>query len=771
MRYEMFIRLAPRLTLALLTVAATACKGDEEWPSPDSSVTPGETTVYADGFNYDLATLDADRPVTITFKAPEGTALYGTTGNLYLHSGVGSGWTGAPAWGDNSDKYKLTPVPGQSNLWSITLSPSVRSFYGVSADTPVRLLNLIVRTADKTLQTGDYTALVQDAQHGFTLSEPTIQAVPVSGDNLEGVHVRSASSATVVLYDRDTKGNRKEHAYLVSPLSDWEIDSRYQMNYDEAKSCWWITLEGLTPGETPYRFFVYSASGGGNFLADPYAEKVLEKGVDADFPDRAGGRYVSVLDTQPETYPWTVTDFKVNHGDRPVIYELLLRDFTASGDLQGAMEKLPYLKAMGVNAVELMPVQEFEGADSWGYNTGFYFALDGSYGTRQQYKAFVDACHREGIAVILDVVYNHTNDQNPFARLYWDYLNNRPSAENPWLNAETPHRKYVFSNDDFNHESALTRAFVKRNLAYLLETYRFDGFRFDFTKGFTQRQTTGDADLSAYDASRVAVLKEYRDAVKAVKNDAIVIMEHFVDEEETTLAREGILFWRNVNRAYCQSAMGWKEDSDFGRMYDAGLSSVGFMESHDEERMGYKQTQWGNGVLKTDLSARMKQLSANAAFFLTVPGPKMIWQFGELGYDFSINADASGTAVNEANRTARKPVRWDYYEVAERRRLYEVYASLTALRNAHPELFGEGAFREWRVGLNDWNNGRYLKLESGAKTLVVVGNFTSTSSVAVSASFGHTGLWNELGGGTLNVTSDTQTVDVPGHEFRVYTNF
>lgn len=771
MRYETFTRLVPRLTLALLLAAATACKDDDDLSSPAPPVDPGEPAVYADGFNYDLAVPDADRPLTITFKAPEGTALFGTTGNLYLHSGVDNGWTGAPAWGDNSDKYKLTAVPGRSNLWTITLSPSIRSFYGVSADTPVRLLNLIVRTADKTLQTGDYAVLVQDEQHRFTLSEPATQTLPLSGENLEGTHVQSATSATFVLYDRNTKGNRKAHAYLVSPLSGWRIDSRYQMNYDEAKGCWWIAQDGLTPGETPYQFFVYSASEGGSFLADPYAEKVLEKGVDADFPAGAGGRYVSVLDTSPETFDWTVTDFKVGDADKLVIYELLLRDFTAAGTLQGAMEKLPYLKALGINAIELMPVQEFEGADSWGYNTGQYFALDGSYGTRRQYKTFIDACHREGIAVLLDVVYNHTNSHNPFARLYWDYLRNRPSADNPWLNAETPHRKYVFSNADFNHESALTRTFVKRNLKYLLETYRFDGFRFDFTKGFTQKPTQDDAGLSAYDASRVAVLKEYYDAVKAVRSDAVVIMEHFADDEETTLAREGIAFWRNVNWAYCQTAMGWSENSDFGRMYDQSLRYVGFMESHDEERMGYKQTQWGNGALKTELAARMKQLAANAAFFLTVPGPKMIWQFGELGYDFSINADASGTVLGESYRTARKPIRWDYYETAERRGLYEVYARLTALRNAHPELFGSGSFREWRVGLSDWNNGRYLKLESGAKKLVLVGNFTSASSVEVSASFGSTGLWNELGGGTLSVTSPTQAVSVAAHGFRIFTNF
>ena len=84
-----------------------------------------------------------------------------------------------------------------------------------------------------------------------------------------------------------------------------------------------------------------------------------------------------------------------------VIYEMLLRDFTASGDLNGAKAKLSYLKSLGVNAIELMPVQEFDGNDSWGYNPCFFFALDKAYGTDKMYKEFIDACHEQGIAVIL----------------------------------------------------------------------------------------------------------------------------------------------------------------------------------------------------------------------------------------------------------------------------------------------------------------------------------------------------------------------------------
>lgn len=771
--YKQLIVLLPLWMMALAVVSCGKDGPEIDVPEPVTPTPqpqPEPTVNYTDGFNYDVQTLDADRPVTITYKAPSGSSLYGASGDMYLYSGVGVNWEGKPAaWTDNQAKYKMTPVSGQSNVWSITLSGSIRGFYGLSTTTPVQLLNLIVRTADGSKQTGDYTVLVQDARSGFTLTQPEKAAVPVGGSEIEGIHLQSSASATLVLYDRDTKGKRKDHVYVLGSMNGWSLKSDYQMKYDETTGCWWITLTGLNPGINLFQYFAYSAADGGVFVCEPYSEQVLERDVNTDFPSKAGGRYVSVLQTMPETYHWKVSDFKVQHPDNLVIYEMLLRDFTTSHNLDGALQKLPYLKAMGVNAIELMPVQEFEGGDSWGYNTSFYFALDNSYGTQTRYKEFIDACHQAGMAVILDVVYNHTNRYNPFSSLYWDVYNNRPSATNPWLNAVTPHGKYVFSPADFNHESELTQRFVKRNLKFLLDTYHLDGFRFDFTKGFTQKKTTGDDDLSAYDAARVKVLQTYSEAVKAVKSDAVIIMEHFAASEESALSKEGINFWRNANYAYMQSAMGWSESSSFAGAYDASMRFVSFMESHDEERMGYKQRKWGNGELQTNLGARMKQLATNAAFFLTVPGPKMIWQFGELGYDFSINSNESG-AEGQEYRTARKPVRWDYYDQAERKGLYDAYCKLMALRNAHPELFGQGAFKEWRVSGSDWDAGRYLKLESTTKKLIVVGNFTA-ADVKVSANFGSTGTWYGLDGDELQVTSATQQVAVPSHEYKLYTNF
>jgi len=112
--------------------------------------------------------------------------------------------------------------------------------------------------------------------------------------------------------------------------------------------------------------------------------------------------------------------------------------FTVERSLEAAITKLDYLKTLGITAIELMPIQEFDGNNSWGYNPNLYFAPDKAYGTPDMYKKFIDECHKRGMAVLLDVVFNQSNGLHPFALLFWDSANNRPAANNPWMNPVAP---------------------------------------------------------------------------------------------------------------------------------------------------------------------------------------------------------------------------------------------------------------------------------------------------------------------------------------------
>ena len=155
----------------------------------------------------------------------------------------------------------------------------------------------------------------------------------------------------------------------------------------------------------------------------------------------------------------------------------------------------------------------------------------------------------------------------------------------------------------------------------------------------------------------------------------------------------------------------------------------------------------------------MNQLALNTTFFLTVPGPKMVWQFGEMGYDISIE---------ENGRTGRKPLHWEYLDNADRKGLHDVYAGLMKLRNAHPELFDANATLTWKVETSDWDNGRTLLVKSiTGKQLVVVGNFTHTATDIV---FPATpGNWTNYFTGKSETVN--KQVNVPALGYVVYTNF
>ena len=735
----------------------------------------GSPYVAPEGLSYSPEKPDADAPITITFKANNKSALYGYTGDVYAHLGVVSEgeWQYVPAnWDENKDKCKMPPTE-EANTWSITLSPTIREWFG-SGETSVKKLGIVIRSADGTKKGIDADSFISitDAKYqGFVPGEMKTGKMP-SGMK-EGINVHNTKTgATFVLYDKDKNGKSKDYAYIVGDFNGWLLanDKTSQMTRDEEAGCWWITVNGLeATKEYAFQYYLGDKDGEPIRIGDPYCEKILDPDNDQyitknigryEYPKQAKG-IVSVFKTSNSSayYP---TEFHVTNPEKLIIYELLVRDFTDSyisewGSIDGVKSKLPYLKSLGVNAIELMPTQEFDGNDSWGYNPCYFFAMDKAYGRKEAYIDFINECHKDSIAVILDVVYNHATGNFPHAKLYWDEANNKTAENNPFFNVDAPHPYSVFH--DFNHENEWVRNYVKRNLQFLLKEYGLDGFRFDLTKGFTQKKST-ESNASNYDASRVAILKDYYAAIKEVKEDAFVILEHFCDDkEEKELAAEGMHLWRNMNNAYCQTAMGYSSDSDFSRMYESTLSWVGFMESHDEERMAYKQTQWGVDALKTDLATRMKQLEVNAAFTLTVPGPKMIWQFGEMGYDISIE---------ENGRTGRKPLHWEYLNNEYRKALHDTYAKLLKMRNEHPELFDGGAVLNWKVGVSDWANGRSLHLTSTTgKQLVVLGNFTNTETTIDFPAT--TGEWTEWKSGKKQ--SVDNNVKVAANSFVIYTNF
>ena len=740
-------------------------------------------TIYSGtetGFFTDPVIPDADEPVTVYYRPAGDDPFVSYTGDLYAHVWLPdvTGNFGS-VWGDNNEKYKLIKQSG-TNLWKMTITPTIREWFG-SGTKPVERIGFLARSSDKSKQTKDY--FVKATDHEYAVETPS---VPMPSGLKHGINYIDDSTVTLVLYDVDKDGDHHDFCNLLWDENWWGYSSKpkYPLNWDDKKGCWWITLTGLDPDKN-YKF-QYQLGYGDNVTVttfDPYTEIMYDTsndgyisntaypGLKAEYGNNHGGRdngFISAFKINKDVYDWQIDDYQIEDPDDLVIYELLLRDFTdnkyGEGNIPAAMKYLDYLDGLGVNAIELMPVQEFEGNNSWGYSTHAYFAMDKIYGTRNMYKQFIDECHKRGMAVILDVVYNHATGAHPYAQLYWD--GDKTASNNPWFNRDATHPYNVYHQ--WNHSNPMVREHVKRNLEYLIKEYKVDGFRFDLSKGFTQNSSL----IESYNAERVGYLKEYRDYIRSVDQNAVMICEHFVDDENYDLGRADIKVWRNMNEAYSESLMGWINDkSDFEKTNGAGLQDinvswlefgtlVGYMESHDEERTMFAAQSYGTASVKGDYKVRLKRAGLNAAFFLLVPGPKVIWQFGEIGYDYSI--------YEGGDRTAKKPWKTEeYLKDANRKALYDTYASLLKFRFDNPRFFDGDADFRWGVGKTN-NPGRYIFCTNddgfgGRDTFALFGNF-GEGNQNVSITLPHAGPWYDYYAYDASVSATTGVWNGTNHQ-------
>jgi 1,4-alpha-glucan branching enzyme/plastocyanin len=773
-----------------------------------------------------------------------GTDVYAHTGVITSLSTSGSDWKHAPAWLDNSAKYKLSSLG--NNKWKLSITPNLKDYYGLATGEIVKKIAFVFRNGTGTLQgkdtggadifldvyqsglnvaftnptrnqsvstgttinfqvassltsnislllngtsvktatsattlsysytfttTGDYTFIAQASLSGVIVADTIKVSVPNPVINQarpaglkDGINYIDNTTATLILY-----APNKSNVFVIGDFNNWSQLNAYQLKKDG--NYWWIALTGLTPGKL--YGFQYLVDGTLK-VSDPYTELVQDPWNDKwinqyyniypnipVYPEGKTDGLVATLQTAKTAYNWQIPAFTIPSKDNMIIYELLLRDFTKEKSLEAAISKLDYLKNLGITAVELMPIQEFDGNNSWGYNPNHYFAPDKAYGSPDMYKKFIDECHKRGMAVILDMVFNQASGLCPFAELYWDATNSRPAANNPWMNVVAPHPYSVLN--DFNHSFSGTKDYFKRVLQYWMTEYKVDGYRMDLTKGFTQNATTGEPAVSNYDQSRVDNLTEYYNAVKTVKNDAMFILEHFCGaDEENALAGKGMYLWRNVNYAYSQSASGYQTNSDFSSINTNPRQWVGYAESHDEERNFYNAKISGLGTIASDSIYRTSRVPLNIAFTTLTPGPKMIYEFGEMGYDYSINS--------LGGRTNPKPSAWDWLNLAHRKSASDACSKIMSLRKLYQNAFTNGTFA-LNIATADWNSGRRIALSHTDLNMVVLGNFNASATITAYPNFSKTGTWyNLLTGETLNVTNTSMTMSMLPGELIIYTD-
>ena len=630
----------------------------------------------------------------------------------------------------------------------------------------------------KVLLRSDGNAALADS---FTVrvSQPnTIEALPPGVE--DGINVLNPGSAILCL-----RAPFKSSVYAIGEFSNWELNDENQMKQTPDGKFWWVQLNNLDPSRNyAYQYLV----DGQLRIADPYSEIILDPSNDGfitaamypglkPYPNGKTSGNVSVFSTQQSSFNWQNNNFKRPEKKDLVVYELLVRDFGSQKTFQMLADTLLYLKKLGINCIQLMPVMEFEGNLSWGYNPSHHYALDKYYGSGNAFRQFIDKAHGMCMAVVLDIAMNHAFGQNPMVQLYWNSALNRPADNSPWFNPVAKHDFNV--GYDFNHQSADTRYYLDRVMKHWLQEYRIDGFRWDLSKGFTQTNTLGNtAAWGNYDASRIAIWKSIYNDMQAYSPCSYCILEHFANNnEETELANYGLMFWGNLNYNYTEAVMGWTNTSDLGWGYykNRGWQKphlVTYMESHDEERMMYKSLQYGNstqsaqGYNLKDTTTILNRIKLASSFFYTLPGPKMMWQFGELGYGYSINYPCTNPCTNGANRTNQKPVRWDYLNEPRRRSLYDHTRVLIALKRFEPAFGTDGV-----VSLNIGNTAtKRIGITHPGRNVVILGNFGVTSA-SINPAFQSTGTWYEFfTGQTIQVTNVSDQLTLNRGEYRIYSN-
>ena len=409
---------------------------------------------------------------------------------------------------------------------------------------------------------------------------------------------------------------------------------------------WWIVKE-LSAGEYEYQFLI----DGETVIGDPYAHEVRWNGPQPSAVVRVGG----------EHFHWNDAGFGIKPLNELVIYELHVGDFSPAGTFKGVTERMPYLRDLGVSAIELMPIFEFPGDVSWGYNPAYFFAPEASYGSPDDLRELIDTAHLNGIGVILDVVFNHIDGSSPINNLY-------PYDQNPY-----------FGNDgnpwgfpDFNHWNDTVKQLLSDVQTYWLTEMHIDGLRYDYAPGIGFDGESGMSFLTWQ--------------ARQVKPHAYLIVENTDDYTSMVHKTEADASW-NIAFSY-QMIANMRESEFHGKQYadlDATMNAldfrhtgysdnaqaINFLESHDEQRLMYEIAT--NPNLHPDAAHQKSRMGAICLF--TATGIPMLYHGQEFGMWTERTID-------------KNPLQWELLEHDAGRDLHAFYRGMIALRNSCRALVG-----------------------------------------------------------------------------------
>jgi 1,4-alpha-glucan branching enzyme len=461
-------------------------------------------------------------------------------------------------------------------------------------------------------------------------------------------------------------------------LGSWNGWKPLKMKRDE-RGVWRASVR-LADGDYEYKFALISKSyfmpGQDVTISDPLAsEYTLDSRENSIVRVRGGQRVFT-------TYQWQHDATPLPKNNELIIYEMHVRDFSGGrGDFTGsegrpgtfrdAIAKLDYLADLGINAIELMPINEFPGDYSWGYAQRSIYAVENSYGTPDELCEFVDEAHKRGIRIIHDAVYNHMESEAPLTRIdytYWFYGQN---PDEPGLQFG-PKFNYEFYDEQLGIHPA--REHVIEAMQTWIDRYHMDGIRFDCTRAlryfellewfhqvihnrvnFKPFYTIAEhipQDPAIAGAGGPMDAAWHDDFFRQI-SAAVVGVEHHGRQPFDTTALLSVMDGRNQG-------------------FGAPVNTIHYTENHDEQR-----TMWLLGAAANTFGeAAVRRLKLGASLLLLSPGVPMLW----MGQEFGFSAEKA---------LEPRPLDWALLGQPENLGLKEHYKTLIHLRRNTPALHSD----------------------------------------------------------------------------------
>jgi 1,4-alpha-glucan branching enzyme len=517
-----------------------------------------------------------------------------------------------------------------------------------------------------------------------------------------------------------------DRVFVTGDFNDWS-DSADELE-PEGDGYWGGNAEAAKPGDQ-YKFIIHN----GDMVLhrnDPYARVLTNS---------AGNSIV-----YDDHFDWKNDEFTMAPWNELIIYELHIGSFNVTepgkpGSFTTAIEKLPYLKNLGINAVEIMPPYEFPGGFSWGYNPSYPFSIESEYGGPDAFKEFIRQCHLNGIAVILDIVFNHfgPSDLDLWKFDGWCendkggiYFYNDDRSKTPWGD----------TRPDYGRSEV--RQYLRDNIFLWLEEFRVDGLRFDAVSYITN--VNGERDPATDLPEGHTLLKWLNEEVATKFPGRILIAEdmknstyvtsHYEDDGLGYSAQWDCGFVYNVRDVLIQPEdehrdMYRLEEAVLFRFRDDCFSRVVYTESHDETANGKRRV--AEEIMPGDVNNwyAVKRSMLGVALVLTVPGIPMLFQ-GQL-------MNVGGWFKDN------EPIEWS--KAKENRGLIAMAKDVIALRK-NKQGFSRGlAGQNVRILACDNSNKilSFVRWADGGKgdEVVVVMNCTSELKENYTLNFPSPGAW------------------------------